>query len=51
MNSWEEFSGLTRKLRDELAEPRIIQTDAGKRDDVDVKAKFTSQTVNNAVLP
>ena len=51
MNSWEEFSGLTWKLRDELAEPRVIQTDTGKRDDVDVKAKFTSQTVNNTGLP
>jgi hypothetical protein len=42
MNVWREFAGLTRKLRDELVERRIIQTDPRKRDNIDIKAEFTS---------
>ena len=51
MSIGEEFARPTRKFRDELVESRIIQTDARKRDDIDVKAEFTSQTVNNTGLP
>jgi len=51
MNVWEEFAGLTRKLGDEVVECRVIQTDPRKRDDIDIEAEFTSQTVNNTGLP
>jgi len=43
-------AGLTRKVRDEVIEDRVVQTNARKRDDKDIKTEFTSQTVDNTGL-